>query len=415
MQRAAVRLLARPGPAGPKLREGGCAALPRHGRRRSGAATSRQQPEGRTEAPSGGDQLRHVQAAAQGPWAAFASRWNDTIARRPMPVVIFFSGTATLCWAAIFAALSCSTTAGSVLAAPEFAVGWLVMRLTTRLRMPANVAAAALVSGAFPALSSLKISPLLAVFVGDSEAQAAAQRARRRLEESPRLSPEMQQVVKRSIRAMVDLARWAEGPIDKYGLSYYLVARATSVSTLCGATAAAMHGLDVPAALSRWGLSGELQSDAGLFACAAAMNVPCMPLHFLGAVHAVRGLEQVASRIWIEKQRELEEVESQNGGLTEEEQGYKEISEADVAHNFVTNVAYLTLLFDLVFALWIMRRMSRSQSKADHAEQACPDTPACDGPAGEVAAEDGAGGALPSDGGSAEVEAPASTPGGASA
>lgn len=337
------------------------------------------------------DDPRAQQCHLKGRWETFSDKWNETLTRRPMPMVIFFSGAVTLTWAAIFGALSCSAAAGSTLAAPELAVGWLVMRVTSRLRMPVNAAAAALVSGLCPALSSLRISPLLAAFAGSAEADDAARRARRSLERSPSLSPRVRRLLRRCFRAFGRWAQWAEGPIDRYGLSYYVVAKTTGVLTFCGATVAAMHGLDVPGALSRWGLSGELQADAGLFACAAAINVPCAPLHFLGAVGAVDKLERMGARIWLEKQLELDETERQNGRLSEEEQLYKELSEADVKHNFVTNMAYLTLLIDLGFSLYIMRRMSKSQAKRDLAkvdhDEACQEPQGADAgtaEAGEV-------------------------------
>lgn len=107
---------------------------------------------------------------------------------------------------------------------------------------------------------------------------------------------------KQRLRSTLDgaarFARWAEGPIDKYGLSYFIVSKVSNVSTLAAGAAAAAHGLDVASLLSTLGLSGELQGDSGLLACTVAVNVGFTPLHFLGAVRswgAARGRLQVGS------------------------------------------------------------------------------------------------------------------------
>merc|ERR1712113_1045776 len=126
-----------------------------------------------------------------------------------------------------------------------------------------------------------------------------------------------------------------------------------------------MHGLDVPAALSKLGLSGELQSNAGLFACSAALNTPCVPLHFYGAVGAVRSLEQISSRLREEKPAELQEKQRREGVLSEEDHRVLELSQSDVMRNMVTNTSYLTLLLDLGFSLYIVRRLTKSQANKE--------------------------------------------------
>mmetsp|Transcript_107746 Transcript_107746/g.347853 ORF Transcript_107746/g.347853 Transcript_107746/m.347853 type:complete len:389 (+) Transcript_107746:56-1222(+) len=328
----------------------------------------------------------------RGCWAAFSTSWNETLARRPMPMVIFFSATSTLTWALIYGALSASSTAGSLLAAPELAVGWLVMRVTYKLRAPLNLAAAAAVSGACPALSKLKVSPLLATFAADGDTQAAVQKARQRLEESPHLGPHARMLLKRSFLALASFVRWLEGPIDKYGLSYFLVAKASSLATVGAATAAAMHGLDVPAALAAWGLSDELQSGAGLLAGAAALNAPCVPLHFCGAVAAVRGLEGLAARAWLEHRRALRSAlraaGKGQGGLTEEERRSLRVTAPEAQRNFVANASYLVLLLDLGFSLWLLRRLS--QGRAGPAPEPREELPG-DGQAPELGDAAGAG------------------------
>lgn len=299
---------------------------------------------------------------SEGRWAIFCERWNETLSRRPTASVVFFSGACTLTWAMTFAALSCTPAARFALGVPEIAVGWLVMRTTARLRMPLNFAVAAPVSRLFPALSRLKISPLLAVFAADADTKKRMEHARDQFAESLP-SARLRQMVRNSFQASEKFLRWAEGPIDKYGLSYFLTSKVSNVSTLVGATLAARHGLDVPGMLSGWGFSGDLQSDSGLLACTAALNVGFTPLHFYGAVAAVSALERFGGRLWRDRQRELAEKQAQQLELTEVEKEHLEMSESHMAAAVVGSVAFLTLFLDLAFAIYIMRKLYGSQKK----------------------------------------------------
>merc|ERR1719247_1727950 len=224
-------------------------------------------------------------------------------------MIIFYRGTCTITWAAIFGILSSSTLAHSVLAAPEYAIGWLVMQATVKLRQPVNIVLAAALSNLAPALSMLKVSPLLAIFAADKKTWKTMSSARENIEQSPHFSKSAQECVQRFFGRLSRFVKWVEGPIDKYGFSYFLVSKATGLTTLTGATLAAMYGLDVSAALSKWGLTSELQNDAGLFACSAALNTLLSPLHFCGAVAAAHHLENTSAKLWREKEvHELHEA-----------------------------------------------------------------------------------------------------------
>lgn len=236
-------------------------------------------------------------------WSAFCTSWNETLVRRPTAMIIFFSSTCTLSWISVFSALSMSSYATAVVAAPDFAIGWFVMRMTSRLRMPLNLALAAPMSRFFPALSELKVSPLLSVFAADEESAAKMKAAREKLETSPQLTEFAQRCVKKSFSGFSRFTAWVEGPIDKYGLSYFLSSKVTNVSTLTGATYLSMQGMDLPNLLTSWGLSGDLQADSGLLACTAALNVMFTPFHFYGSVVIVQGFERLATRLWEERQQ----------------------------------------------------------------------------------------------------------------
>jgi len=328
---------------------------------RCDSRTYRGIPEGRGHgrAISGLPAASHIS-----PWDAFCDRWNVALARDPAPVVIIFGGATVLTWAAIFGTLSMIPAAHGALAAPEFAVGWLAMRGTSRLRMPLQALLAAWVSLLFPTLSKLKVSPLLTVFVADTETKAHLHR----LVQSPRLNKRAQQALERSFDGFGRFVRWAEGPVDKFGLAYYLTARATGLAALSGATAAALHGLDLPAILSSWGFPSALQSDAGLFACAAALNTFCVPLHFYGTVSTIAILDRQASLLWQVKEQELQDIWRETASRVALDDGadveVKPLTEEDVQAKVVSRASFLFLVVQLGVSVFIFRRMSKDLTES---------------------------------------------------
>lgn len=246
-----------------------------------------------------------------------------------------------------------------MLAAPEYAVGWLVMRTTSRLRMPLNLAIAAPLSKTFPALSGLKISPLLTCFAVDPKTRSTYSEAYEDLLKSPKYSDRAKLWVQRASKGSATLLRWAEGPIDKLGLPYYLVARASNVSTLVGATVASMHGMDMPALLSSWGLSCELQSEAGLLAFAAAVNAACTPMHFLGAIASVGLVERAASACWRTHCHQLNDIYEKHRADNPGEE-IPPPSEDGLKYQFLVFGGLLVLAFDASVTLYIFRRISQS-------------------------------------------------------
>jgi len=309
-------------------------------------------------------------------------------------MVIFFSAAGTLTWGTIFGALTVFGAGHGVLAMPEYAVGFLVMQVTRRIRMPLNAAVAAPLSRAMPQLSLLKISPLLACFAADAQTHNTLQRARRRIEEHPRLGELGQRCARRFFSGTVRLGKFLEGPIDKYGLAYFLTSKVTSVAVLGGATAAAAHGLDVPGMLAAWGFTGKFQNDAGLLAAAAVMNVLCTPVHFLGATGSVRALEGFASRMWEERQEELQSLKRAHASMVEARAGgdprtgedkdrpmpgasddEEPLTELEVQTNVVTNVSILVLILDMMCMFYVARRLFHNQMDPQEDEAGGTDGP----------------------------------------
>jgi len=310
----------------------------------------------------------HTVPESAGCWGTFCSAWNGAITRHPVGAVVFFSGACTLTWAIIFGALCMSGPLRTALAAPEYAVGWLVMKGTTRLRVPLSAAIAAPLSAFVPALSALKIYPLLALFAADKETRDKVNFAINRMQNSPKLSANAQIRVQRFFKGFGSFCQFVERPVDKYGLSYYLVSKTVAVTTLFGATAAASYGIDVPLALSAIGMSGELQSNAGLLACAAAVNTCGCPLHFIAAVRAIQLFEQQATAAWRKKEfehrkRKIATATSEPVREDAEEDGSKErhVTEAEMQKNLIKQMTLITLLLYTGFIFWVMRWLARSQ------------------------------------------------------
>ena len=107
---------------------------------------------------------------------------------------------------------------------PELAIGYLVCKFTGKLRQPANLGLAALISYQFPILSTIKASALIGLVKNSTANQL----------NKPTI------VVK--IEKFLD---WMTGPIDKYGFSYFIASKVNMGVLLLGASFAVKTGLDV--------------------------------------------------------------------------------------------------------------------------------------------------------------------------
>jgi len=192
----------------------------------------------------------------------------------------------TVTWAVLHAGL---TATGAVFP-PELAVGWLATKLTKRFRQPANVALAALGVKLCPALSDLKVSPLV---TGQSPQDMANLKegwatVRKSVEPTIGSTP---------LDRAETFAGWVQGPADKYGLAYILTAKATSVTTLVGVGAAVHYGLDVQPVMVWLGAGDGMQSTVGCLAAAASANVLFTPLHFIASVKGAQAQDRLAQHL----------------------------------------------------------------------------------------------------------------------
>ncbi|CAL1166805.1 unnamed protein product [Cladocopium goreaui] len=262
-----------------------------------------------------------------GGWHVFCNRWNEAIGRRPLAMVVFFNATNTLTWVTTLAALSRCIAQSHLQIAPDFAVGWLVMRSTVKLRQPLNLALAAGLSKLAPSLSMLKVSPLLTAFATDTDTRNMATSAWAKIFRCRLLGVRGRSILRRSLQDGARLFRWAEGPIDRCGLAFFLSCKFTNICILCATTAASMRGLD----LSSFCDFGHFQK---------------VPMHFYGAVGSLRVIESLAARAW----QEL--AEDDLGKTTETTE--TEMTEEVFTKNLISLATALAAAFDLAVTFYLI-------------------------------------------------------------
>mmetsp|Transcript_27405 Transcript_27405/g.49418 ORF Transcript_27405/g.49418 Transcript_27405/m.49418 type:complete len:376 (-) Transcript_27405:49-1176(-) len=221
----------------------------------------------------------------QGRWSKFASNWNTTLARRPQEAMATYLAAQSSTWLTLYTALSLSGAA--LLFPPELAAGWMVARLTKKLRQPANIALAAVAVRYVPALSEVKVSPLVTGFVADKKTREVWHAKRMEMEKNlPAVRPVMDGISKG--------AAYLQGPVDKYGLSLFFSGKVSSIGTIGISTALISNGVDLQSILAEWGIDGGLGDVAGTLAGAAVLNAFLTPVHFLACVHGNEYLEKAA-------------------------------------------------------------------------------------------------------------------------
>lgn len=169
--------------------------------------------------------------------------------------------------------------AAAVALPPELALGWAAARFSRKLRQPANIVMAAGMTRVFPAVSELKVSPLVTGITADSKLNDAMAAFRTRLTTHPSLSLGQQQAVEGGIDRVYRFGSWLQGPVDQYGLAWILSGKVTWIMTFCAVSGAARHGMDLSGMLASWGLTGDFQGSVGAIAAAAGVSKlgqPCL-------------------------------------------------------------------------------------------------------------------------------------------
>lgn len=136
---------------------------------------------------------------------------------------------------------------------PEFAIAYLMVKLTGKFRRPVDIALAAVLSKAFPVLGQVKVSALFT-------------------------PPPQDESIKNT--SMGKFMSWMSGPMDKYGFSFYISCKLTSFASIAGIAAAVRYGVDISAALTYFGVPDIIQDASAAFGVATMTNILLIPLHF---------------------------------------------------------------------------------------------------------------------------------------
>jgi hypothetical protein len=220
----------------------------------------------------------------------FAGDFNEVIEKNPLTLFWIFMGSRTGTWFVLYKV----SAAMNLFPGPELALGFLVSRVTSKIRQPVNIAMAAACAAAFPKLSLLKVSVLLTGLVPGEKGLESGLKEYAKSE-----------TAKKMLNGMWSGLKFIQGPIDKYGASWYISSKITTMATILGGAYAIKSGLDVTSVLSEWGFATDMQDGFGAMAGAFFINTPLVPLHLVLAVGATK---QVGPRItaWVEEQDRLE-------------------------------------------------------------------------------------------------------------
>lgn len=161
-----------------------------------------------------------------------------------------------------------------ILQGPELAAGWVAARVTCKLRQPANLALAGAIAHVCPAISNIKASAILgSVSLPSSPPSPSSS--------SSSSSSSLTSIVSDGV---TKACAWVQGPVDKYGMAWYVSSKLTALSTLLGCSLALRSGVDVVALFQACGLSLALNEGVSGMAGAALLNTTLLPLHLLLAV-----------------------------------------------------------------------------------------------------------------------------------
>jgi hypothetical protein len=193
-------------------------------------------------------------------WSRWVTSLNASCASAPLLTMSAFLSLRSSSWYALVFALNAEAVAAHFSFGPEWAVGYLVMRVSGKLRQPLNVAVAAALLKAFPVLSTVKASALMGVMAPSAPAPEQAN--------TSGINAKVQQLMK-----------FINGPLDKYGFAYYLASKFSIALVIWGSAVAVKHGVDVHAQLTNWGIGESLQQGAGSMAGATMINLINLPMH----------------------------------------------------------------------------------------------------------------------------------------
>lgn len=161
---------------------------------------------------------------------------------------------------------------------PEWAVAYVALKFTGKLRQPVNIAFAAVLSKLFPFLTKIEAGPLLGIL------------DRRKLGQSLGEETRKPSVLEKYMDGLVNT-------INQYGIAFYISSKITVLTVLCATVAALKYGVDVHSFLASWNVSDDLQNGASAMVTAVLANMVLIPLHAHAAVQAAPRISKFLKKI----------------------------------------------------------------------------------------------------------------------
>jgi hypothetical protein len=304
-------------------------------------------------------------------WSKFALDWNATLAKRPQEVISTFLAAQSTSWLVLYSTLSVSAVAFP----PALAAGWMCARLTKKFRQPLNVALAAGLVRIFPALCEIKVSPLVTGVAADKHTMKEWTEQKEKMEQAvPMLKP----IFLTGSRG----AAWLQGPIDQYGLAYYLSSKSSFLLTMGATSVMIKQGIDIESTLASFGISDGVGEAVGTIAGSSAANAFFTPLHFYSVVYGIRMMENTARQLLLyvpeEVYREQRMKKRMEGGeqrmkkRMEREEGDASSSRSDnsweqekeqMENGVVRIIGMLFLLYSFGVSMYAFRLMGQTANK----------------------------------------------------
>ena len=300
---------------------------------------------------------RGTSASSSTTFSRFALDWNETIDRRPQEVLVSFLACQGTTWLFTYQSLF----AMGLQLPPDLAAGWFVARVTRKFVQPVNLGLAAGMTKAFPVLSTFQITPLITGFAKPDPALTKEFNKRRAALEK------QVPFTKPILNAVRSGAQWLQGPVDRYGLSFFLTGKVTFLFTMSSAAAAIQQGVDLESLLTGWGLSSAAQGVAGTVAASSVGNLAFVPLHFYAAVRGVKGIEAWA-QTWNNAYHVVmaEKDDPEYNSKSSEEKDKEDKKREDGILNYMT---LILVFWSLGITLYGVRLMGKKVAEGDGSEK----------------------------------------------
>lgn len=198
---------------------------------------------------------------------AWIQEFNDSVAENPKLSLATYLFVRNATWYALVAAIGATCNLP-----PALGIGFLLAKFTGKIRQPVNIALAALLSKAFPILTTIKSAPLLGLVYTPETKQSDLNAIKEQNEATANIL--------QRLSSTIDY--YVVGPVDTYGFSLFIASKINVVATVVVGTWCIQSGMDAGSLLSSLGISQTMQAGGGAMGAATLTNAALLPLHLYG-------------------------------------------------------------------------------------------------------------------------------------